>query len=249
MPGERIGKTGETNEMRFTNAWYGFGIYSSSSLEFASCYGEWGWGDGAHNKFGYRNPAEIPGMRIVVCATLMGRSLQVSRDEAEDTHNRDPTVQSHVSPDKMEYVVFDAAQMVPCYVLHIDFGPDVARDLFDEMKNDPLKKSKPRVDTGFHNADNSPGAKVAKREALKAAAEKWFPYGFGPASGTNFVIEEIAEVDDDEEEAGEFRALRGEQDDEIQNFHERSADEKTSWFDEYQTVRTTKKDVRPTFEW
>jgi hypothetical protein len=35
---------------------------------------------------------------------------------------------------------------------------------------------------------------------------KWFPYGFGPATGTRFVIEEVGDISDDEEEYGEWQA-------------------------------------------
>ena len=34
---------------------------------------------------------------------------------------------------------------------------------------------------------------------------KHFPFGFGPATGTQFVIEEIGEASDDEEEYGEWQ--------------------------------------------
>lgn len=34
---------------------------------------------------------------------------------------------------------------------------------------------------------------------------KYFPYGYGAATGTSFVIEGVGEVDDDEEEYGEYQ--------------------------------------------
>ena len=58
------------------------------------------------------------------------------------------------------------------------------------------------------------------------------------------MIEEIGDVSDDEEEYGEYQGLRGEQEDDWEMFRTCSEDEKTSWFDEFQTVRTTKKQVR-----
>lgn len=91
--------------------------------------------------------------------------------------------------------------------------------------------------------DDSPWAKQAKKEALKAAASKWFPYGYGPATGSNFVVEDIGEVSDDEEEYGEFQVLRGQQGSDWEAHYTSQADEKKSWFDEFQTVRTTKKQV------
>ncbi len=56
------------------------------------------------------------------------------------------------------------------------------------------------------------------------------------------MIEEIGAVSDDEEDFGEFQALRGEQQHEIQATFQRK-DEKTSWFDEYQYVRNSKKEL------
>ena len=41
-------------------------------------------------------------------------------------------------------------------------------------------------------------------------AKKHFPFGFGPAQGDKFVVEEIGEVDEDEEEWGEYQADRHE---------------------------------------
>ncbi len=50
----------------------------------------------------------------------------------------------------------------------------------------------------------SPGDIQREKEEKKAAATKWFPYGFGTATGTRFVIEEITSVSDDEEEYGDW---------------------------------------------
>ncbi|KAK4501324.1 hypothetical protein PRZ48_007132 [Zasmidium cellare] len=244
LPGTKIGETGEKLEMRFNNAWFGKGIYSSPSLNFAADFGE--FDDKNSNGSGWRSGADIPGMRVLVCATLMGLSLKVSRAEVEDTVGLDNSnAHSHVSPDGMEYVVFDPAQILPCYVLHIDFGADVAHQIFNLTEAKASKTpALSRVKTDFDDTDDSPGAKVAKKEALKAQAMKWLPHGFGTATGTNFVVEEIADVSDDEEEVGEFQAMRGEQESEGHSWQKRSAEETSSWFDEYQNVRTSNKDVR-----
>ncbi|KAF2160724.1 hypothetical protein M409DRAFT_70256 [Zasmidium cellare ATCC 36951] len=245
LPGSKIGDTGESLSMRFVNAWFGKGIYSSPSLDFAADYGEFDYKDSSVS--GWRKGADIPGMRVLVCATLMGLLLEVSRDEVEDQAGLDNShANSHVSPDGMEYVVFDPAQIIPCYVLHIDFGTEFAKELFNSTNSTaPKKTMSSRVDTDFGDTDNSPGAKVAKKEALKAQAMKWLPHGFGTATGTNFVVEDIADIsDDDDEEFGEFQAMRGEQESEYHSWQTREADETTSWFDEYQTVRSSNKDVR-----
>jgi hypothetical protein len=242
VPGKKIGDTGVENGIA-CGASFGIGIYSSPSIDFASAYaydntrsGEW------------RNPADVPGMRIVVCATLMGRPIEVSREATRRTEGiSDQNADSHVSPNGLEYIVFDEAQIIPCYVLHLDYGSESAKKHFERYQKQPFKaiKLQSRVDCApEREAEDTPAAKVARKEALKAAASKWFPYGYGPATGTNFVIEEIGDVSDDEEEYGEYQGLRGAQEDDLESFHTRSEDEKTSWFDEFQTVRTTKKQVR-----
>ena len=43
------------------------------------------------------------------------------------------------------------------------------------------------------------------KAAKQAAAAKWFPYGYGPAQGARFVVEEIGETSDDEENYGEYQ--------------------------------------------
>lgn len=240
IPGKKIGQTGVANEIA-CGASFGIGIYSSPSIGFASVYaydntrnGEW------------RNPADVPGMRIVVCATLMGRPIQVSREATRRTEGiSDQNADSHVSPNGLEYIVFDEAQIIPCYALHLDYGSESAKKHLDRYQKQPWKaiKLQSRVDCATPGEiEDTPAAKVAKKEALKAAASKWFPYGYGPATGTNFVIEEIGDVSDDEEDYGEFQGLRAEQENEWEAY--RSESEKASWFDEFQTVRTTKKQVR-----
>ncbi len=78
----------------------------------------------------------------------------------------------------------------------------------------------------------------AQKEARKAAAAKWFPYGYGPASCTSFVIEEIGETSDDEETYGDYQGMRIEVEDEVSKWEE-TVSSGTSWFDEYQKSRHT----------
>ncbi|KAK5677195.1 hypothetical protein LTS10_010384 [Elasticomyces elasticus] len=247
VPGTRIGANGAINQTR-CGATYGAGIYSSPDPLFASAYMSDGLGAGGANRLRMCHPSQVPGMRLIVCATLMGRPLEVTRAEAWQTtgvhHGR---AHSHVSPNKLEYVVFDAAQIVPCYVLHLDYEAETAKRVLAGMPSNPLDVPKrvaadPRKQTGYadDDEDRMPGAIKAKKQALKAAATKWFPYGYGTARGTNFVIEEIAEVSDDEEEYGDFQELRlAEQ--EIQEEDRQGLwSQPGNWFDEYQTVRKIK---------
>ena len=241
IPGQKIGQTDVRNEIA-CGASFGIGVYSSPSIGFASTYAY----DNTRSA-DWRSPAELPGMRIVVCATLMGRPVQVSREETRRTEGLfTEHADSHVSPNGLEYIVFDTAQIIPCYVLHLDYGSERAKQHLDTFQKNPWKESKlqSRLDcsTQAKNED-CPAAKVAKKEALKAAASKWFPYGFGPATGSNFMIEEIGDVSDDEEEYGEFQKLRGQEENDWEAHHVGQEVGKTSWFDEFQTVRKTKKQV------
>lgn len=72
---------------------------------------------------------------------------------------------------------------------------------------------------------------------------KWFPYGYGSASGTNFVIEEIGEISDDEEDYSEFQEVRQGDENEI---GEARTDAGGNWFNGYQTVQKSDKEVRNT---
>ena len=43
------------------------------------------------------------------------------------------------------------------------------------------------------------------KKALQSKAAKWFPYGYGPATGTAFMVEEVGEVDEDDEDFGVYQ--------------------------------------------
>ena len=195
-------------------------------------------------------PADVPGMRLLVCATVMGRPMERQINErprqgytpgllSDQAH-------SHVSPNQLEYIVFDDAQIIPVYVLHLDYGAEQTRAEFDRIANDPAQffqhqRRAKTVNKWESESEIFPGDIQRRKEAIKAAASKWFPYGFGPAQGANFVIEEIAEVSDDEEIYGDFQRERIEQEHEIQ---EHIIEAGRSWFDEFQTVRRTKHSVK-----
>ncbi|KAF7192107.1 hypothetical protein HII31_06493 [Pseudocercospora fuligena] len=248
IPGEEIGgkKSGlDKLEIR-CGASFGVGIYSSPSVGYSSCYST-----DARGQYDIRSPKDIPGMRMLICATLMGRSLQVGREQTRRTEGvYREGAHSRVSLNELEYIVFDEDQIIPCYVLHIDYGALEASKHFEEMRTNPDRmkalrnRLKSRYHTGYEKDCVFPEAVRAKKAALKAAAAKWFPYGFGPATGSTFVIEDMAPVSDDEEEYGDFQALRQEKEYEIQEKLERGKDEKASWFDSYQTARETYQTVR-----
>ncbi|TVY42226.1 hypothetical protein LSUB1_G003907 [Lachnellula subtilissima] len=241
MPGGEAGD--ETVEIR-CGASFGIGIYSSPNSSFSLFYTN--MSEGRAQNTGVE---DLPGMRLIDCAVLMGRTLQVIREEKRRTTElANKTAQSHVSPDGNEYIVFNAAQIIPCYVIHLDLGAEKAKKALLKAANDPSNWKPPKTHAKLLTVQLFPGEAEAEEQARKAAASKWFPYGFGPAQGSSFVIEEIGECSDDEEEYGEFQEQRQEFGREIQDSHV-SAREGESWFDEYQRSRTTYKAKKGKKEW
>jgi hypothetical protein len=59
------------------------------------------------------------GGKMLVCSVLMGKVYQCTRRLTGRPCQRG--YDSHISPSKVEYVIFNAAQVLPCYV--IDFSP------------------------------------------------------------------------------------------------------------------------------
>lgn len=243
VPGEEIGDTGKELSIRCGST-FGEGIYSSPDPLFASSYLQ-------YDRISHctiTQPANVPGMRLLVCATLMGRPMIRTRAQrnADTADLLGDHAHSHVSTDQLEYVVFDSAQIIPVYVLHLDYGAEMARKEFDRIAQDPQqyfwrRREAMKFDRVEVQEPTCPGDVQWKKQALKAAAAKWFPYGYGPAQGTSFVIEDIADVSDDEEEYGDLQELRIEQDDEMR---ERKVEKGSSWFDEFQTVRKTSLSVK-----
>ena len=244
-PGGKIGDTGLELDVRCGST-YGRGIYSSPSPGFSLAY------SGSDARPTKKN--EIASMKLIVCATLMGRTVRVTRDDNWRKYgNAMPDADSHVANNEHEYIVFDEAQIVPCYVVHLDWGAEAARKLLEDIPNDPeawierQKKTHPRLVPKAVYAGDVEREKAAKQ----AAAAKWFPYGYGPARGTRFVIEEIGETSDDEENYGKYQDAKIAEEE-----HKRDASaahakqnyeaklEKTSIFDEFfEAARTNKKQV------
>lgn len=183
----------------------------------------------------------------------MTHAATVTRDETwRTTDLLLGSTHSHVSACQKQYTVFDSAQILPCYVLHLDDHPDLRNaGLMSHYGTGISRLSAAKLSalTWTENPEPRdpkhpdfvyPAEVERKKRALKAAATKWFPYGFGPATGANFVIEEVGEVSDDEEVYGEFQHQRIEQEHEIREQYTAPG---ASWLDQYQTVRKTKVDV------
>lgn len=145
----------------------------------------------------------------IVCSALLGHRRQMG---IEEYHHCDPQViegfDSHVSPNKKEYVLFDGAQLLPLFVLHLTraknshlnplqslapLGFDARQELLNSLKFTPKQKH---------------AQMVSLREQMTEQARKFLPHGFGSAHGRMFVVEEIAPVDDDEEMWGDYQSLQ-----------------------------------------
>ena len=128
-PGHQIGSSGEAVQTRCGNT-YGRGIYTSPNPNFSLSYTGQGFTPTRKN--------EIPSLKLIVCATLMGRAAAVSRDDNWRLLDEPmPGADSHVANDGYEYIVFNTAQVLPCYVIHFDMGPESARKMFDNIPDQP----------------------------------------------------------------------------------------------------------------
>ncbi|EWZ49789.1 uncharacterized protein FOBCDRAFT_123411 [Fusarium oxysporum Fo47] len=171
------------------------GIYSSQEAFYAISY--------ARGQREMTPVGMLPSMRLFVCATIMGRTYTGS----DGRHG--PLIEGYDShfDGGFEYIVHDERAIIPCYVIHLDLGSEAAKQALKDVQTDPeefhnLAKTKKRPEA----KSTAPGDIQREKEARKAAALKWFPYGFGPAMGTRFVIEEVGEISDDEEEYGDWQA-------------------------------------------
>ncbi|KFY63038.1 hypothetical protein V496_04257 [Pseudogymnoascus sp. VKM F-4515 (FW-2607)] len=187
---------------------YGRGIYSSPLASYSLSY--------SGSEAEPTAPDGFWGLKLIVCATLMGRSAHLSREDQWSKHSVPyPGAHSHVG-NEFEYVVFNSAQILPCYVVHLDWGAHNTR-FFEDIPNDKanfVAKTHPKL----LNEPMAPGDKQRAKEALVAKASKYFPYGYGPATGTSFVVEDVGEVDEDEEDYGEYQGDRIDQTHEESNF-------------------------------
>ncbi|KAI0888914.1 ADP-ribosylation [Annulohypoxylon maeteangense] len=201
QPGKRKPGTNEQHEVRCGST-YGRGIYSSPNPEFSLSYTD--------TTCHATKPNEYFGIKLIVCATLMGRAASITRDDNWRTQTESyPGSDSHIANRDLEYIVFDTAQILPVYVIHIDWGQDNAEH-FEGLPRDPndfvpipkKRHAKLLEDIRW------PGDVKRERAATFARATKWFPYGYGPSTGARFVVEEIGDVDEDEEDYGDYQNLR-----------------------------------------
>ncbi|KAJ4163672.1 hypothetical protein LMH87_005383 [Akanthomyces muscarius] len=196
------------------------GVYSSPSPGYALSYASPGHGLGPQST---ATPlGRLPSLRLVVCATVMGRTYTPGEPWwRQDRARPGPDVHGPLAEGfdahfdgGYEYIAHHEAAMLPCYVIHLDLGSEAARRAVGLAQTDPAayqrqvraareRRLHPRLVADA--AALAPGEKKRAAEARKAAATKWFPYGYGTARGTQFVVEEVGEVSDDEEDYGEWQ--------------------------------------------
>ena len=202
LPGDLNPLNNSQHGIRCGNT-YGRGIYSSPSADFALAYSD--------NDATVTDVSQYEGLKLIVCATTMGIAAQISR--YDNWHTNDKPMEgatSHVGFSGMEYIVFDRAQILSCYVIHLDWDKD-HEDCFKNLPRNPrawVAQQETRTHPKLVAKILGPGDKQSLKEAKIAKAAKYLGYGFGPASGFNLVIEEIAEVSEDEEDYGEYQRDR-----------------------------------------
>ncbi|KAJ7022441.1 hypothetical protein C8F04DRAFT_1138204 [Mycena alexandri] len=185
-------RAGQGVEVRYGTTW-GQGIYTSPDPCYSLSYT-----DDTRS----RGPTAFPGQKLIVCSVLMGK-----RHDVYDYRRYSPEVEegydSHVSPSELEYVVFEGAQVLPLFVLHLTSKAKWDLLSMEENKVVPdLVLDKLRAGLSMKDRRD---LEVARRKNLTQLARKYLPNGFGPARGDKFVVEEMAPVDDDEEMWGDFQ--------------------------------------------
>ncbi|KAK8044908.1 hypothetical protein PG993_004932 [Apiospora rasikravindrae] len=210
-PGQVNPATKAEHEVRCGST-YGRGIYSSPDPAFSLSY--------SNGRCEATSPDQYFGLKLIVCATLMGRASSIVREDnwREEDRTHSEHVDSYVGNRELEYIVFDRAQIIPVYVVHLDWGERNAAH-FANLPANPNQWVKAPKPNKTHKRllkdqqkDIWPDEARRAKQAIMARASKWFPYGYGPATNGKFVVEEVGEVDDDEEEYGDYQALRGEGD-------------------------------------
>ncbi|KAF2267208.1 hypothetical protein CC78DRAFT_593728 [Lojkania enalia] len=179
---------------------YGKGIYSSPEAWFCIYYSDRGE---------RHAPSELPGIKIIICATIMGRAALIDLQDSQGVRDNIRPIagaDNHADESRLQYVVFDSAAILPCIALHLNLAKTSEAEIdthIIQLKRDSKQKKKK---DGF--AFFAPRDKQRLKEERIAKARKFFAYGFGPIGGRNIVIEDIAEVDDDEEDYGDYQVNR-----------------------------------------
>ena len=95
-----------------------------------------------------------------------------------------PDAQCRAANDLLEYVVFDHAQLMPCYVIHLDLGRGAASYIsklsmhltaYINEYREQRRKAQHAVRT-LYGLSFGPRDKKWRKEAVLAKARKYFPW-------------------------------------------------------------------------
>lgn len=164
---------------------------------------------------------EFAGLKLIAYTTITGVARDMTRKDNWRQYNTPyPGAHCHVASNLMEFVVFDKAQIIPCYIIHLDLGRDAARYIANLSKgpvqyinnyHEQQRKQK-HAEKRLGQVILGSGDLQRQKQALLAKAQKYFPYGYGAASGSKSVVEEVGEVSEDGEEYGVYQKDRLEDD-------------------------------------
>ena len=209
-PGDVMNHQGDTLEVRCGSS-FGRGTYTSPEPRYAMHYSDYTAPES-------RSDCRIPGQKLIVCAALMGRKYVCRHGEKRGVDKVESGYDSHVSETGFEYIVFNAAQLLPLYVLHLTDGRENLSTFWAQrvLKGPPLRLNgeydalAERKKTNIEEIENSATelSLAMKRKIMTKLARKHFPFGYGPAQDAKFVVEEIGEVDEDDEEWGDYQIDR-----------------------------------------
>ena len=207
-PGDAMNSNGDILQVRIGST-FGRGIYTSPEPRYSMSYSD-------YTDF---SSQRIPGQKIIVCAVLMGCRYTCPPGRFMASGEPNKGYDSHVSPSKYEYVIFNSAQLLPLIVLHVTNGIANHESIWKQrfLQGPPIK-----LNEGYDVLSEMRKSSIAEiytsetiltvgmqRRIMTKIARKHFPFGFGPAEGDRFIVEEIGAVDDDEEEWGEYQLDRG----------------------------------------
>lgn len=203
LPGERDPTSSAEHEVRCGST-YGKGIYTSPDPIFSHSY--------TNGEKTNLSKKSIGGRKVIVCAQLMGRSVVVGSEQRGATAAI-KDADSHVTANQLEYIVFDPAMVLPCYVIHYEEADEDHENDSEDVNawTSNSSTNTNRLSDKF-GPTPAPGDAQRQKADIFARGSKWFPYGYGPATNGRFVIEDVAEIDDDEEEWGNYqedRAAKG----------------------------------------
>lgn len=102
------------------------GIYSSPESFFALSFAQAGALP--------TSAAERPGLRLFICATLMGRCYTGPHVHSSLRSGFD----SHMTDSGLEYIVHDPAQVLPCFVVYLNLSTEAAARTMVEAQTNPM---------------------------------------------------------------------------------------------------------------